>query len=101
MTGWIVILGYHCDYAEELILGPDLVGFLGQELTIMGDKTFGEIDRSKRSLRVLYPMDLLGSLLRRLALLRAFDESLPQQSLDSALGLLPSIALSSGRVFLS
>ena len=47
----------------------------------MGDETFGEIDRSRRSLRVLYPMDLLGSLLRRLALLRTFDESLPHQSL--------------------
>lgn len=47
----------------------------------MGDQRIDEIDRGKHSLRGLYPMALLDSLLWRLALLRAFDESLPQQSL--------------------
>ncbi len=62
-------------------MGPASVGVLGRDPTFMGDQRIDEIDRGKHSLRGLYPMALLDSLLWRLALLRAFDESLPQQSL--------------------
>lgn len=62
-------------------MGPASVGVLGRDPTVMGDQSIDEIDRGKHSLRGLYPMALLDSLLWRLALLRAFDESFPHQSL--------------------